>query len=193
MYELYKKGRQHLRRPLHLSSASSRSACPQYPSCSPVFLRAFKADVSSQHGPSTTYPVDLAVSRETCSALRWYSVDTVRIPLYRLLRHPHAPMRRRCVHNLSEGVEQPAARRCAEHRHPTHTIRCTTDFCSSRRNVRGTLASYSSPGRGPAPPRGRGQSIPFPQATMNPGRIDVTSTDRIRTSTALQRLAAGFT
>ena len=123
----------------------------------------------------SAYPVDLAVSRETCSALRWYSVSTVRTPLHRLLRHPHAPMRRRRSHNPSEGVKPPAAWLRAEHRRSAHAIRCTTDFCSSRRNARGTLASYSSLGDGrDGTSPGGGPRIPFPHTRMNPGSIDVT-------------------
>ena len=49
-----------------------------------------------------------------------------------------------CIHNPSEGVKPPAAWLRTEHRRSAHAIRCTTDFCSSRRNARGTLASYSS-------------------------------------------------
>ena len=62
---------------------------------------AFRAAVMNQIAPRTAYPVDLAVSRETCSALRWYSVSTVKTPLYRLLRRPHAPMRRQ-MHSQSK-------------------------------------------------------------------------------------------
>lgn len=48
-----------------------------------------------------------------------------------------------------------------------------TDFCSSRRNVCGTFASYSSLGDERYLPR-EGLSIPFPHARMNPTNIDAT-------------------
>ena len=74
-----------------------------------------------------------------------------------------------------EGVELPASRFRAEHRRSAHAIRCTTDFCSSRRNARGTLASYSSLGDGrDGTSPGGGPRIPFPHTRMNPGNIDVT-------------------
>lgn len=82
-------------------------------------------------------------------------------------------MRRRCNHNLSERVEQSAARLHAEHRRPAHAIRCAADFCSSRRNMCETLASYSSLGDERYLPRGR-PSILFPDAGMNPASIDGT-------------------
>ena len=81
-----------------------------------------------------------------------------------------------------EGVELPASRFRAEHRRSAHAIRCTTDFCSSRRNARGTLASYSSLGDGrDGTSPGGGPRIPFPHTRMNPTSIDVTSTGGIRT------------
>ena len=48
-----------------------------------------------------------------------------------------------------------------------------TDFCSSRRNVCGTFASYSLLGDERYLPR-EGLSIPFPHARMNPTNIDAT-------------------
>ena len=82
-------------------------------------------------------------------------------------------MRRRCNHNLSERVEQSAARLHTEHRRPAHAIRCAADYCSSRRNICETLASCSSPGDERYLPRGR-PSILFPDIGMNPASIDVT-------------------
>ena len=91
----------YLEPPLRFSRASGRSASARYPSCPLIDRHAFRAAVMNQIAPRTAYPVDLAVSRETCSALRWYSVSTVRTPLYRLLRRPHAPMRRQ-MHSQSK-------------------------------------------------------------------------------------------
>ena len=103
----------------------------------------------------SAYPVDLSVSRETCSPLRWYSISTVRTPLYRLLRRPHAPMRRQ-MHSQSKRTSRVV---CCTAPCPTLTIgtciRSMTDFCSSRRNVCGTFASYSSLGDERYLPRGR--------------------------------------
>ena len=82
-------------------------------------------------------------------------------------------MRRRCNHNLSERVEQSAARLHTEHRRPAHAIRCAADYCSSRRSVCETLASYSSLDDERYLPRGR-PSILFPDAGMNPASIDGT-------------------
>ena len=80
-----------------------------------------------------------------------------------------------CIHNPSEGVKPPAAWLRAEHQRPAHAIRCTTGFYSSRRNARGTLASYSSLGDGrDGTSPGGGPRIPFPHTRMNPGSIDVT-------------------
>ena len=80
-----------------------------------------------------------------------------------------------CIHNPSEGVKPPAAWLRAEHQRPAHAIRCTTGFYSSRRNARGTLASYSSLGDGrDSTSPGGGPRIPFPHTRMNPGSIDVT-------------------
>ena len=68
----------------------------------PIDLYAFQAAVLNRYARRVTYPVHLVVSRETCSEpLRWYSVSTVRTPLYCLLRHPHAPMRRQ-MHSPSK-------------------------------------------------------------------------------------------
>ena len=78
-----------------------------------------------------------------------------------------------CIHNPSEGVKPPAAWLRAEHQRPAHAIRCTTGFYSSRRNARGTLASYSSLGDERYLPRER-PSILFPDAGMNPASIDGT-------------------
>lgn len=82
--------------PLPRVRSISRPAIPFMPS----HRSAHTPDCRSETERSA-YPVDLAVSRETCSALRWYSVSTVRTPLHRLLRHPHAPMRRR-MHSQSK-------------------------------------------------------------------------------------------
>ena len=66
------------------------------------------------------------------------------------------------------------------------------DFCSSHRNARGTLASYSSLGNGRdgTSPPGGGLSIPFPRAGIDPTSVDVTSAGRISTRMVLRRLAA---
>ena len=94
-----------------------------------------------------------------------------------------------CIHNPSEGVKPPAAWLRAEHRRSAHAIRCTTDFCSSRRNARGTLASYSSLGDGrDGTSPGGGPRIPFPHTRMNPGSIDVTPPNQNESS--LQRPTA---
>ena len=78
-----------------ISRASGRSASPRYPSCPLIDRHAFQPAILKRNAPHTSYPVHLVVSRETCSALRWYSVGTVKPPLFRPHRYPHAPMWRR--------------------------------------------------------------------------------------------------
>lgn len=137
-----------------------------------IYLYAFQAAVLDRDTPSTTHPVDLVVSRETCSGpLHWYSVDTVRTPLYRPHGHSQAPMRKRRTRNPSEEIEQPATRLRAKHRLSAHANRRTREFCSSHRSVYGIPSSYSSLAERPVPPPGRGLSIPFPHANMIPGAL----------------------
>ena len=85
-----------------------------------------------------------------------------------------------CIHNPSEGVKPPAAWLRAEHRRSAHAIRCTTDFCSSRRNVRGTLASYSSLRDERYLPRGRPEH-PVPAHQDEPCEHCCDAAGRIRT------------
>ena len=89
-------------------------------------------------------------------------------------------MRRRCNHNPSEEVKPPAAWLRAEHRRSAHAIRCTTDFSSSRRNARGTLASYSSLGDERYLPRGRPEH-PVPAHQDEPCEHRCDAAGRIRT------------
>jgi len=144
----------------------------------------------NQIAPRTAYPVDLAVSRETCSALRWYSVSTVRTPLYRLLRHPHAPMRRQ-MHSQSKWTSRVV---CC-------TAPCPTLALEACRQVLDILLSIASEherdphvvliarrASGTSP--GGGLEIPFPYARIDPAYIGVPSTGRISTRTVLRRLAA---
>lgn len=145
---------------------------PAVPCVALIYLYAFQAAVLKRDAPSTTYPIDLVVSRETCSGpLHWYSVDTVRTPLYRPHGHPQAPMRKRRTRNPSEENEQPATRLGAKHRLSAHANRRTREFCSSHRSVYGIPSSYSSLAERPVPPPGRGLSIPFPHANMIPGAL----------------------
>ena len=71
---------------------------PAIPFMPLIDQHVFQTAVLKRSAPRTLL---ISRSRETCSALRWYSVSTVRTPLYCLLRHPHAPMRRR-MHSQSE-------------------------------------------------------------------------------------------
>lgn len=58
----------------------------------------FTAGISRRNAPATTYPVHLAVSRETYSeSSRWYGDSTDEIPLSRPRGQPQAPLRRRRI------------------------------------------------------------------------------------------------
>lgn len=124
--------------------------------CALVLSAPFTADVSNRNAPATTYPVHLAVSRETHSEpSRWYSDSTDEIPLSCPRGQPDTPMQRHRLPNPIEGVRQPTARLRAERRHSTHEIRCITDFCSSRqsvyeipRHIHRSEEGRSSPGEG---------------------------------------------
>ena len=109
---------------------------PVVPLCALVLSAPFTADVSNRNAPATTYPVHLAVSRETHSeSSRWYGDSTDEIPLSRPRDQPQAPLRRRRIPNPNVGVQQPTARIRAERRHSAHTITCATEFCFSRQSV----------------------------------------------------------
>lgn len=145
------------------------------PPCSLVLSAPFTAGVSRRNAPATTYPVHLAVSRETYSEpSHWYGDSTDRIALPRPRGQPDTPMQRHRLPNPIEGVQQRTARLCAERRHSTHEIRCTTDFCSSRQSVHEIPRRTHRSTEDRWLPRGRGLSIPFPYANMNPASIDVT-------------------
>ena len=140
------------------------------PPCSLVLSAPFTAGVSRRNAPATTYPVHLAVSRETHSEpSHWYGDSTDEIPLSRPRGQPQAPLRRRRIPNPNAGVQQPTARLRAERRHSAHTITCATEFCSSRQSVH-KITSYSSLDRGPVAPPGKGSEYPVPARQYEPLR-----------------------
>lgn len=151
-----------------------------------IYLYAFQAAVLDRDTPSTTHPVDLVVSRETCNGpLHWYSVDTVRTPLYRPRGHPQAPTRRRRIRHLSEGVERPTTRLRAEHRLSAHANRRERVlFFASERVWDPLIVFIARRATGTFP--GEGPEHPVPARQYDPWSIGATSTGRISTSSVLQ-------
>ena len=80
---------------------STSPACPvdrhaRGTPCALVLSAPFTADVSNRNAPATTYPVHLAVSRETHSEpSRWYSDSTDRMALPCPRGQPDTPMQGR--------------------------------------------------------------------------------------------------
>jgi len=141
-------------RPLHLSRASGRSAGPRYPARPLIDQHVFQTAVLKRSAPRTLLISRFHVKPSPSLHIRRASAQSgLRCIVSSVI------LMRRCggdaVTIPSEGVKPPAAWLRAEHRRPAHAIRSMTDFCSSRRNVCGTLASYSSLGDERYLPRGR--------------------------------------